>query len=187
MLKFLCDAIFDIFILLILFRFLLQWVQADFYNPLTQFIVKITKPLMIPMEYFLPTIKHCNFAALFLAISLEFCKIVMNFLMHGQGFPGILGTLLWAVSDLADYLVHVYFYSILLLAFVSWFKPMGGNALLEILYKVTWPLMKPFRRVIPPVAGIDLSPVPAMLALKGISIFILEPAMAFSMQMALNH
>lgn len=184
-LQFLISAVFGLAILLVLFRFLLQAVQADFYNPLTQFIVKITNPVLKLFSGFIPTLGHINLAALLLAIILETLKILISFVLQGQGLPHIVGVVLWAVGDLAYYTIQIYIYSIILVAILSWFKPAGSNALLEILYRISWPLLKPVKKIIPLIAGIDISPIPVLIILKFISILIIVPFINMAAAMAI--
>ena len=98
--------------------------------------------------------------------------------------PNILGILIWAVGDLIYYFLHLYLFAILGLAILSWVKPTGGNALMEILYKITMPLMRPVRRVIPPMGGIDISPIPVLIGLKFLSILLVEPIVTVGMRLA---
>ena len=163
--EFLINAAFDAAILLFLFRFILQIVQVDYYNPLTQFIVKYTKPILKPLSNILPTIY----------LNIEIATGMM---------PNILGILIWAVGDLIYYFLHLYLFAILGLAILSWVKPTGGNALMEILYKITMPLMRPVRRVIPPMGGIDISPIPVLIGLKFLSILLVEPIVTVGMRLA---
>jgi YggT family protein len=181
---FLISLAFDLAILLVLFRFLLQLVEADFYNPLTQFILKITQPIIKPFAYVVPTVKRWNLAALLVALLLEAVKIYINLEVQVGILAFIPGVLLWALGDLLYYFMHVFFFSIVLLAIISWFKPAGGNALLEILYKITMPLLRPARKLVPAVGGIDISPVPVLIILKLFSILFIEPIVTMGMQLA---
>ncbi|MAZ39988.1 MAG: hypothetical protein CMF49_07685 [Legionellales bacterium] len=182
--EFLINAAFDAAILLFLFRFILQIVQVDYYNPLTQFIVKYTKPILKPLSNILPTIKGWNLAALAVMLLLESIKIYLNIEIATGMMPNILGILIWAVGDLIYYFLHLYLFAILGLAILSWVKPTGGNALMEILYKITMPLMRPVRRVIPPMGGIDISPIPVLIGLKFLSILLVEPIVTVGMRLA---
>jgi len=181
--EFLIDAAFDAAILLFLFRFILQLVEVDFYNPLTQFVVKLTKPILKPLS-FIPTVKRWNFAALLVMLILESLKIIINIEVEKGMMPYIPGILLWAFGDLLYYFVHLFFFAILAMAVLSWVRPTGGNALMEVLYKITMPLMRPFRRVIPTIGGVDITPIPALIALKFFSILMIEPLVMTGINLA---
>ena len=182
--EFLIDAMFDAAILLFLFRFVLQLVQVDYYNPLTQFVVKYTTPVLKPLSGFLPTIRGWNLAALVVMLLLESLKIGLNIELATGMMPNIVGLLIWAVGDLIYYVLHLFLFAILGLAILSWVKPTGGNALMEVLYKITMPLMRPVRRVIPPMGGIDISPIPVLIGLKFLSILLVEPIVSVGMRLA---
>lgn len=182
--EFLIDASLDIAISLFLFRFLLQLVQVDFYNPLTQFMVKFTKPILKPLGKVLPTIKGWNMAALAVMLLLEAIKIAINIEVEDGFMPDLVGLFIWSVGDLLYYFLHVLLIAILGIAILSWVKPTGGNALMEILYKLTMPLMKPVRKIVPPIGGVDISPIPVLIALKFFSILLVEPMVATGMRLA---
>jgi len=182
--EFLLDAAFDAAILLFLFRFILQLVGVDFYNPLTQFIVKLTKPILKPLGKFLPTIKSWNLAAITVMVLLEAIKIAVNIELTSGFMPNIVGLLLWAVGDLIYYILHVFIFAIFGMVILSWIRPSGGNALMEVLYKLTNPLMRPARKLIPPIGGIDISPIPVLIILKFLSILLVEPLVATGMRIA---
>lgn len=181
--EFLINALFEAAILLFLFRFLLQAVEVDFYNPLTQFVVKFTKPVLKPLS-FIPTINRWNLAALLIMLLLESINIIINVEVEKGFMPFIPGILLWALGDLLYYFVHMFFYAIFAMAILSWLKPTGGNALMEVLYKITMPLMRPVRRIMPPIGGVDLTPIPVLIGLKFFSILLIEPVIATGMRLA---
>jgi len=181
--EFLINAVFEAAILLFLFRFLIQLVEVDFYNPLTQFVVKYTRPILKPLS-FIPTVNRWNFAALVVMLILESINIIINVEVERGFMPFIPGILLWAVGDLVYYFIHLYIYAILGLVILSWVKPAGGNAIMEILYKITMPLMRPVRRVIPPIGGMDITPIPVLIGLKFLSILLIEPLVVTGMQLA---
>ncbi len=173
----LVTTLFDLIILVFLLRLFLQWVKVDFYNPLAQFIAKVTAPLINPLQRVIPTIHNINLSALIIVLLAEIVKISLLLWIGAFHVPHKIGVVIWALGDAINHTVNLFFYAILMQATISWFHPQGGNPLLEVLYRLTQPILQPFQRIIPLIAGVDISPLPAMFLLKLISMCIAYPIM----------
>jgi len=180
------NIIFECYIIIVLFRFLLQLFRADYYNPLSQWVLRLTSWTVSPLQKLIPSYKRVNFAAMVLAILLESIKIAIHLLLNNQFFPHIPGTLLWAVADLFNYAVHVFIYAIFAQAILSWVRPAGANTLLQILDRLTAPLLRPIQAILPNMGGIDLSPIPALIILKLITNYAVLPFQAFGSHLAIT-
>lgn len=158
---------------IVLLRFLLQLARADFYNPITQFAVKATSPLLVPLRRIIPGWGGIDGAALVLAVLIQTLSYVLILLALGQGFainPLIL--LAWAAVTVLGLIVKIYYWSLIITIILSWVAPTSHHPAAQLLMQLTEPVMKPFRKLIPPIGGMDLSPIVVFLALNVITIFI---------------
>lgn len=171
-LSFLINTLFDLYVLAVMLRFLFQLVRADFYNPVSQFLVKITSPLLIPLRRIIPGMGGVDVAAIVLMLLLELVKLIILSLITGNGLhAGLLAIL--SVSALVDLAFNVFIFAILIQVILSWVNPQSYNPVTGILYQLTEPVLRPARRLIPPLSGFDLSPLVAILALQVIKMLVM--------------
>ena len=164
-LVFLLTTLFDLYILIVMLRFLFQLVRADFYNPLSQFIVKITSPLIVPVRRLIPSVGKIDTATLVLLLVLQLIKITLVGLISGGMYPvGVL--LVLSVAETVALAFNVFIFSILIIVILSWINPGTYNPVTSVLHNLTEPVLGPCRRIIPPISGMDLSPIAAILALQ---------------------
>ena len=179
---FLINTVFDLYIFVLLVRFILAYVRADFFNPLTQFFIKLTQPIILPLRRVIPNYKNFELSTIFLVIILEIVKFSL-FALLLRNTPHIGGLLLLAFADGLHSLINIFFYAILLQAILTWVQQ-GYSPAADLLAKITMPIMRPFHRIIPPIGGIDISPIPAMLLLQLIIIMVVTPLFAAGQVMA---
>ena len=161
---FLVDFIFGLYILAVILRFLLQYVRADFYNPLAQAIVTVTNPPLRPMRKYIPAIRSIDTSSLVLMLALQMIASLLVFLM--QGFSvNPLALAVIACGELLAKIVYVFIFAIFIQVIASWIAPGTYNPVLALIDSLTGPLMRPMRRLIPPMGGLDLSPMVAILVL----------------------
>ena len=172
--NFLIGALFGLFILAAMLRLILQWVRADFYNPISQFIVKITNPAVIPLRRIIPSIGKIDTASVVLLLILQMVELVLGNIIMGQPFTGV-GLAVGAIASLLRLLLDVFIFSILIQVVFSWIGPGAYNPLTALLHYLTAPVLEPFRRFVQPVAGIDLSPLFALIALQLMQILVVAP------------
>jgi YggT family protein len=171
---FLIDTLFSLYILAVMLRFLLQWTQADFYNPVSQFLVTITHPALRLMRRVIPAVGRIDTSSLVLALVLQ---IVANFaILAIKGVMiGIGGLVLLSLTDLLKMLLDIFVYAIFAGAIISWFAPGSYSGASSILYSLTEPLLSVCRRILPDLGGIDLSPLIALVLLQLTKMMILPP------------
>ena len=148
-----------LYIMAVLIRFLLQLVRADFYNPISQAIVKITSPLLNPLRKIIPGYGGVDMASLVLALVLQILLLYALFMMAGAS-PAQLpfaAILIRSLVELGLELLNIYMYSLIIIAIASWVAPHSHNPGLMLLYQITEPLTSRIRRVIPSVGGLDFS------------------------------
>jgi YggT family protein len=172
---FLITTIFDIFITLILLRFIFQYIRADFYNPISQAIVKLTNPALVPFRRLIPSFKGIDTAALVLLLSACLIKLGLSCLIQYQVFPSVGGLLIWSIGDLITSTLNIFFWAIVIQAIMSWVSPSPGHPVYAILYNLTSPLTQPARRYIKPISGIDVSPIVILLFLQVLIMIIATP------------
>ena len=171
---FLIETVFGLYILLVMLRFLLQWAQADFYNPVSQFIVKATQPPLKPLRKIIPGIGGLDMAALVLMIVLKFAELWLVTGVMGMS-PQIGGLVVLSIADLLGLLINVFIFSILIQVIISWVNPGMYNPVMGLLHSLTEPLLGPARRVIPPISGLDLSPIVVIIVLQLTSMLAVAP------------
>jgi YggT family protein len=165
-LVFLVDTLLSLALFVVLARLLLQWARADFRNPIAQAIVKITNPLILPLRRVLPPIGKIDTASVVAVVLVAVVKVGIVFALTGYGSAGVQVWVRTVAVELVQVLLNTYFYSILLYALLSMIAPGGYSPLQSVLGSVCEPVLRPFRRLIPPIAGIDLSPLWAMIAIQ---------------------
>jgi YggT family protein len=158
---------FGLYILAVLLRFLLQLARADFYNPFSQFLVALTSPLLKPLRRLIPGLYGVDLASIVLLLILQAAETWLIFWLNDFA-PAISAVLIAAVIELLRLTINVYFFAILLRVILSWVMPDGmhHNPAGDLLVSLTEPLMRPARRLIPPVGGLDLSPIIVLVALQ---------------------
>lgn len=171
---FLIDSLFSLYILAVMLRFLLQWCGADFYNPISQFLVKITHPPLRILRRFVPPIGKIDTSSLILILSLQMLSDFSILFLKGVTINiGALTVL--SITQLITLLINVFVFAVFARAILSWLNPGTFNAATSILTTLTEPLLDICRRVIPDLGGIDLSPLAALLLLQLAKMVLLPP------------
>jgi YggT family protein len=154
-----------LYLLLVLLRFLFQLVRADFYNPISQFVAKATNPPLMPLRKVIPGFYGVDFAALVLALLVQFVIVQLVLILAGIGFynPGLV--LLWSLVGLLSMFFSIYFWGLIIVIIASWVAPVSHNPALMLVRQIIEPVMKPFRKLIPPLGGIDITPILAFMVL----------------------
>ncbi len=162
--EFLLGTLFSIYITLVMLRFLLQQVRADFYNPISQFIVKLTNPPLRPLRRIIPGLGGVDVAALLLMLLLQMLSTALLLWLRDKAM-GLDTLLLWSLAELLSLAFNVFIFAILIQAILSWVGG-GYHPAIGLLNNLTLPILRPFHSLLPPISGIDLSPLLAILALQ---------------------
>ncbi len=162
---YLISTITDLYVAAILLRLLLQWVRADFYNPLSQFLVKVTDPVLVPARRIIPSIGKLDTASVVIMLLLELVQLIIISQL-GQADFGLQFLLLFAIKKLLVTLLVTYFVLIIARVIVSWIANQSRHPLIPLIYQLTEPVLKHFSRLVPPIGGVDLSPLFALIALR---------------------
>ena len=161
---FLVETLFDLYIIVLMLRFILQQVRADFYNPISQFIVKATAPVLNPARKLIPGLGGIDLATIVVVVAFIAIKLFIISLLSGYT-PSVLALLLTGIRDFITLLLNIFIFAIIVQAILSWINPDPYNPVSGILFNITQPVLQPFRRLIKPVGGLDLSPLIALITL----------------------
>lgn len=173
-LLFLIQTAFGLYTTLVMLRFLLQWVRADFYNPISRFVVEMTTPLLRPLRRIIPGIGGMDLASLLLVWLLKTLEIFLILLIVGYGF-NLAGAVLWAIPKIAELLISIFVWAILIQVIFSWIDPEGYNPAAALAHSLSEPFVRPAQQLLPPIAGMDFSPMLAAVGLKVLEMLLLPP------------
>ena len=190
-LEFLISTLLNMYVMVVLLRFLMQVLRVDFYNPVSQFVVKLTTPLLKPLRRFIPSVAGLDTSTLFLAWALIAIKLL---LFKSLGFAvvsvasasifiqnaGVVVLLYFAVVDVLIQIVDIFFFVIILQAVLSWVNPNPYNPIHALLHSLSYPVLKPFKKLIPSVSGIDISPMFALLAIQVLKMLLIPPLLGLA-------
>ena len=170
----LVNSLGGLVILALLLRFLLQATRADFYNPVTQSLVKLTSPLLNPARRLIPSWRNFDIASL--VLTLIICTLASALMLFSDGFvlPGIGVLLSWSFLGMVSLLLKIYFWGLLISIVASWVAPFSGNPALMLVQQLLQPLQSLFRKVIPPMGGLDLSSIFIFLGIQVVEIMIVD-------------
>jgi YggT family protein len=183
---FLVQAVFDIYIFIVMLRIVLQWVNADLRNPLFAFIAKLTTPPLKPFRRFIPSIHGIDLVAIIFLLLLELIKITLLIWLQASVIPAFGGLVILSFAEILNQFINIFFYAIIALAILSWLNPLAHSPLIDVLIRLTEPIMRPVRRVIPLIGGLDISPIPVLIALKLLSILIVQPLIGIGAALAIG-
>lgn len=171
---FLIDTIISLYIAAVVIRFLFQWVRADFYNPISQFLVKITHPPLKLLRRFIPSVGKIDTSSIVLALGLQ---MISNFsvLMLKGVIPGVPALAIMSITQLVSLLLNIFVIAIFARAILSWFDPGNQNPASSLLHSLTEPFLGLCRKIIPDLGGMDLSPLIALVALELAKMMIIPP------------
>jgi len=164
----------SLYLLIILLRFILQLVRADFYNPLSQFTVRATQPLLKPLRRVIPGFGGVDLAALVLAILVQLALMMVVVVLLGASIGGLFPALLiWALLGVASLFLKVFFLALIVSVILSWVAPQTHNPAAELVNQICEPLLAPFRRILPSLGGLDLSPIFAFIVINLLDRFVI--------------
>lgn len=179
---FLVKTLFDLYIFVLMLRLILAFVRADFHHPLTQFVVKLTQFIIAPLRKILPNIGNIETSSLVLIFVLETIKFMLIGILF-IGTPNIVGAFVLGLGDALNQLINIFFYAILISVILSWVQGPYSPASV-LINQITLPIMQPLRRIIPPIGGMDITPIPAMILLQLLGILLVAPIMQFGTHLA---
>ena len=180
---FLIEIIFGLYILAVLLRFLLARVRADFYNPLSQFIVKVTNPAIKPLRRFIPGYMGIDWPSIVLLFAVQLTEIILVALVTSGRIPAVEGLIVLTIANLIKEVIYVYIFIIIIQVIISWVNPGAYNPATVIMHQLSEPVLKPARRLIPAAGGFDFSPLVVLIGLQLLIILLVSPLMDLGLRL----
>lgn len=166
---YLVQTLGSLYLLIVLLRFVLQWLRADFFNPVSQFVVRATQPLLKPLRRLIPGFGGFDLASLVLALLLQTLLSALMLTLSGAG--GLVVSLLpmlllWSLIAVLALFAKIFFFALVASVILSWVAQGSHNPGVLLVNQLCEPLLSPIRRILPNLGGLDLSPIFAFIALN---------------------
>ncbi|MET1218709.1 MAG: YggT family protein [Glaciecola sp.] len=168
---FLIDTLFNLYLMVVILRLWLQFVRADFYNPFSQFVVKATQPVIGPLRRVIPSLGKFDTATFAFALLIAVSKVALISALFSSSAFNPIGVFIVGSIALLKQALSLMFWMLILRAILSWISQ-GGNPIEMVIAQLTEPFLAPIRRIIPPLGGLDLSVLIAIIALQFIQILL---------------
>jgi YggT family protein len=179
---FILDTVFGLYIGAVLLRLLLQWARADFYNPLSQAVVKLTNPVLRPLRRYIPALGRIDTASVVLLILLQMLNLWLAIALTG-GAGGPIGLLVMALAALLSKTIYVLTFALLIQVVASWVMPGARSPVFDLVESLTEPLMRPLRAALPNLGALDLSPMVALMLLQLALMLVVSPLRDFGVSL----
>ena len=173
-LYYLVSTLLNLYLSAVILRIVLAWVRADFYNPVSQLVWTITQPVLAPFAKVVPRWRRLDTPACLYLLILAILQIQITLWIVGSHLS-VIYLLIYGVQKILVLAAHLYTVVLMFFAILSWFGPGVNNPASAILWSLCEPLLKPIRRIIPPIAGLDLSPLFAIIGLQVIAMLVPLP------------
>lgn len=183
--QFLIGTVFGLAMVVLLLRVLLQAFGANFYNPVCQFLHKATQPAVGPMRKVIPPYGRVELAGIVLVWLLAMLKFCALAWVVGQAAPPLPALLVAGLADALSLLLWVIFWTLLASVILSWIPVDNRNPVVPLIYQISEPLLRPFRRVLPDLP-IDLSPILAILTVQLLRLLVVNPLFELAGRLALS-
>jgi YggT family protein len=171
----------SLYLLIIMLRFVLQLVRANFYNPLSQFAVRATQPLLKPLRRIIPSLFGLDMSSLVLAIIVQMILMALTLLLAYGTTGDPLHLLIWAIIGVTGLFLNIFFYALIISVILSWVAPGSHNPGAELVNQITEPLLAPLRRILPNLGGLDISPILAFMVLKLLDMLVINNLAAMTL------
>ncbi len=168
---FIVNALTSLYLLILLLRFWMPWLRADFRNPLAQGILRFTSPVVVPVRRIVPSFGRLDTATVLVAFVIQYLTVLLLLLILGQT-AGIVAIAATSIVKLVVLSINLFVYAIFIRIILSWISQGGYNPATAIITTLTEPLLRPFRRMLPPLGGFDLSPIFAVILLLAATIVV---------------
>lgn len=179
-LVYILQSLLDLYLLVMGLRLAMQWVRADYRNSIVQFVVTVTNPLVAPLQKVVPPIYKIDTATLLVFLVLHWGMTLLLTQLTCVVAPDALTTLGLAVIRGLRLLLNLYFFVIFGYVLLSWIGQNGHNPAIamlgQVLRELSEPILRPVQRIIPPIAGWDLTPIFVLLGLGALGRMLLSPA-----------
>lgn len=186
-LAFIVDLAFDVYIFVLLLRLFFQKLQAGWHNPIVQLSVKMTDPIIKPMRRFLPGVKGFDLAIVVTLVIFELAQLYSVMWLRYDIIPFFSGAILTTCVILINKTIYIFLFAIIIWSLLSWFVTSQRQPFVEVTGIIAYPLMRFARRFIPPISGLDLSPIVVLLLLYLVQQFVVTPLLAATTRAAFGY
>lgn len=173
-LTFLVQVAFGIYIFVLMLRVLLQVFRADYYNPLSQFLVRLTEPVLAPLRRIVPCVGRVEGGALLVMLGAQMIEFWLVYEVRGAA-PSFAGLAVASAAELLDLCTTIFFWAILIRVILSWVNPGLRHPGSDIVHSLTEPVLEPARRALPAMGGFDLSPILVLVGLQLVNLLLIAP------------
>jgi YggT family protein len=171
----LINIVLNLFVYILLLRFILQKLRANWFNPISQTVVRFTEPLLKTFRKFIPGYRGFDLSILLAAFLLELIELWILLKLRIPINPKILGMFIIAIAELAIKFSNIYLYATIIYALISWFPNLNQSPVAEITNLLVNPILLRLRRIVPPVNGFDLTPLILIIILLLLNMLIFSP------------
>jgi YggT family protein len=171
---FLIQTLGGLYAFVAMLRFLLQLTKADFYNPISQFVVKVTSPVLMPLRRFIPGFRGMDISSLVLAWLVKTAVLFLVGILAGLGLASI-GAVIWSIPALVELTIDVFIYAVIIRVVLSWVNPGSANPMAILIDRLTDPIMAPVQQRLPAIGGLDLSPIAVTIGLVLLQMLLIPP------------
>jgi YggT family protein len=176
--SYLLQTFLSLYLFVMLLRFLMQLARADFYNPISQFIVKVTNPVVLPLRKIVPGYAGVDMSSLLLALIIQMLLVFVLVLLGGGGLVNPLILFLASVIGLFALILNFYFFAIIAMIIFSFVAPGSNHPAIYLIHQITEPVLSPFRKLLPAMGGLDFSPILLFVLIRVLEILLAHSAAA---------
>ncbi|MEB0039423.1 MULTISPECIES: YggT family protein [unclassified Pseudomonas] len=177
---FVVQTLVSLYLAIVLLRFVLQLVKANFYNPLCQFAVRATQPLLKPIRRIIPSVFGLDTSSLLLAIIIQALLMALVLTLTFGTIGDVPHLLIWSIIGVTSLFLKIFWVAMIVMVIVSWVAPGSHNPAAELAYQISEPVLAPFRRLIPNLGGMDISPIFAFIAIQVIQSYVMPPLATYA-------
>lgn len=170
---FIADSVLTLAVYAFLLRLLLQLSRGDFRNPLSQAVLRLTNWLVLPLRKLLPPVGRVDTASLVAVFLVQLAAVSVVFLMTTGAMAPLPDLLWWSLRQAVVAMLQFYTIAVVVYALLSLVAPGTYSPVVGLLSSLCEPLLRPVRRILPPVGGLDFSPLAVILGLQALKILIL--------------
>jgi YggT family protein len=169
---FVLDTVFMLIIVAFLLRVLLPLIYAGFRNPIGQAVLKVTDPIVLPLRRVLKPAGRLDLASIVALVIVQLAATAVLLGIQGAGSLSLAMIVIVALRSLIDTVLQFFTVCLLVYVVLSWVAPDVRNPVIQLLSRVCEPVLRPVRRLIPPLGGLDLSPLIVLIALQALRILL---------------
>ncbi|MBB1486440.1 YggT family protein [Oceanospirillum sediminis] len=172
---YLISTLVSLYLFIVVLRFILQFSKADFYNPISQAVAKLTSPVVRPFQTIIRPMGRIDLATLIVAFIIKVLGLVAVLQIAGAGMPPVFNLLMGGLTGVISTLLDIYFFALLISIILSWVAPQSGHPGAMLIYQITEPVMAPVRNILPSMGGLDLSPIFVFIGINVLEILVVGP------------